>query len=92
MVAETKVVRVEPDSELARRIEAAAERPVRLAPRGAMFSLVPSAGRLPEDRAAVSRAVIEAVAGAWRGHVDTDAFAASIRERRKARNRPSVRW
>jgi len=39
-----------------------------------------------------ARESILAASGSWQGIVDAEAFKAYIRERRRTKNRPSVRW
>lgn len=101
MVAETKVIRVEPDRALARLIEEAAGRPVRLELGDAVFRLEREARVEPSAEAPAgsiwegydpeaARAGTLAVAGSWRGLVDGEALKAYIRERRKTKHRPSV--
>jgi len=94
MVAEPKFVHIEPDSELARLLEEAGERPVRLALGEKVFRVErepwvgsPDAARPPSiwdgyDPEA-ARASTLAAAGGWRGLVDGEELKAYIRERRK---------
>ena len=93
MVAEPKVVHVEPDSELGRLLEEASERPVRLELGEKVFRVereprsdTPAADRPPSiwdgyDPEA-ARASTLAAAGSWQGLVDGEELKAYIRERR----------
>jgi len=95
MASEPRTIEVEPGGEVDRLLEEAVERPLRLVRGGRRFRLdvEPAdddiwAGYDPER----ARQSTLAFAGAWKGLVDAEAFKAYIRERRKTKNRPSVRW
>lgn len=95
MVSEPRTIDIEPGSELDRLLDEAAARPLRLVRGDERFRLESEpagndiwAGYDPEK----ARQGILAAAGSWQNLVDADAFKAYIRERRKTKNRPSVRW
>jgi hypothetical protein len=101
MVAKATTIRVDPDSELARIVEQAAERPIRLRLGDAVFRLEredrpdrpdadPSTSVWDGYDPEAARAGILAAAGGWRGLVDGEELKAYIRERRKTKNRPDV--
>ncbi len=90
MHAEPKRITVKPDSELARLLDEAADRPLLLEKDGVQYRL----DREGTDiRAAydpeVARDGIRKAAGSWKA-MDAEAFKAYIRERRSASSRPPV--
>lgn len=96
MASEPKTIEVEPDSELDRLLDEAARAPLRLVRGEERFRLdretePPTddiwAGYDPE----VARQSTLAAAGSWKD-IDAEAFKAYIRERRRTKNRPPVRW
>jgi hypothetical protein len=92
MATEAKTIEVEPGSELDRLLDEAGESPLRLVRNGVRYHLDREtediwAGYDPE----LARESTLAAAGAWKGLVDAEAFKAHIRERRRTKNRPSVR-
>ena len=93
MLREPKTIAVEPGSEIADLLDEAAETPLLLVNNGLRFRLDRDeediwAGYDPER----ARQSTLAGAGSWKGIVDAEAFKAYIRERRRTKNRPSVRW
>lgn len=97
MTSETKVIKVAPESELARRLkEAAAARETLVVDTGeerfalSVDLLGSAAEALSKEQIERSREGIRKAAGAWKD-VDTEAFKAYIAERRRTANRPSVR-
>ena len=92
MASEPKTIEVEPGSELDRLLDEADEAPLRLVRNGVRYRLDREtediwAGYDPE----LARESTLAAAGAWKGIVDGEACKAYIRERRRTKNRPSVR-
>lgn len=107
MASEPTTIEVERGSELDRLLDAGGRAPLRLVRGGERFrvnredvgredaapdlataltDLRPSA-----EQVAHSIAGIRAAAGSWQG-IDTEAYKADIRERRRASSRPPVRW
>jgi hypothetical protein len=96
MVHTTKVIHVEPGSELDRALDEAGETPIELEKDGARYRLdrvnaTESIDRPSAAQVALSIEGIRKAAGSW-SDIDAEAFKAYIRERRKTANRPSVRW
>jgi hypothetical protein len=94
VTAATKTIAVEPGSELDRLLEEAlATTVVLLKNDGQRFLLQQASDDIwaDYDPEASIRGIREA-AGSWAGLVDAEAFKAYIRERRRTKNRPSVRW
>ena len=93
MTSEPKTIDIEPGSDLDRLLDEAETTPLRLVRNGVRFRLDREehddvwASYDPE----VARAGILAAAGSWKD-LDAEAFKAYIRERRRTKNRPSVRW
>ncbi|MGH2562810.1 MAG: hypothetical protein ACRDJH_27430 [Thermomicrobiales bacterium] len=92
-MATTKTIAVEPGSDVDRLLEEASDATVVLVKDGQRFLLHQApddiwAGYDPE---ASIRGIREA-AGSWAGLIDAEAFKAYIRERRRTKNRPSIRW
>jgi hypothetical protein len=92
MASEPQTIEVTPDSELDRLLDAAEEGPIRLVRNGVSFRLDREeediwAGYDPE----VARQSTLAASESWKGLIDAEAFKAYIRERRRTKNRPSVR-
>lgn len=95
MASEPKTIAVEPGSELDRLLDEASRRPLRFVRGDERFLLNLEAeeesiwaGYDPER----ARQGILVAAGSWAGIVDPEACKAYLRERRKTKNRPSVRW
>ncbi|MGH2534260.1 MAG: hypothetical protein ACRDJW_18480 [Thermomicrobiales bacterium] len=93
MVAASKTITVEPGTDLDRLLEEATTTTLVLVKDGQRFLL----HRAPEDiwegyDPEASIRGIWAAAGSWKGLVDAEEFKAYIRERRRTKNRPSVRW
>ena len=88
-----KTIHVEPDSELGRIVNWVSEALVMLEKDGVRYRLdrVSAAGRPSSEQVERSIAGILRAAGAW-SDIDAEAYKAYVRKRRKAANRPSVRW
>jgi len=88
-----KIIEVEPDGELARLLDEADGGEIQLVRDGVRY-------RLARERDDIwagydlekSLAGIRKAAGSWKGLIDAEEFKAYIRERRRTKNRPSVRW
>jgi hypothetical protein len=92
MASEPQTIEVTPESELGSVLDAAGAGPTRLVRNGIRFHLAREgddiwAGYDPVE----ARAGILAASGSWKGLIDAEAFKAYIRERRRTKNRPSVR-
>jgi hypothetical protein len=106
-ITEPSPLKIAPDSELGLRLKDAAHtgRPVVVDTGEAVYvvevatetaqpsmEVVPAPTAVTPERVARSIEGIRKAAGAWQGLVDAEAFKAYIRERRRTKNRPSVRW
>lgn len=104
---EPRLLKVEPHSELGLLLKGAADtgEPVVVDTGEARYVAGVTSGSpdVAEDRdpanrrpsaEQVARSIegIRKAAGGWQGLVDAEAFKAYIRERRRTKNRPSVRW
>lgn len=106
--AEPVTITVAPDSELGANLRDAAKtgRTLIVDTGEAVYSLeigtkaegpdshVPSGLDEPPSPEQVARSIegIRKAAGSWKGLVDAEEFKAYIRERRRTKNRPPVRW
>jgi hypothetical protein len=106
-MTDPKLLRVEPDSELSLVLKDAATtgeeivvdtgeaRYVVGVSVGSRSDVAGTDAARPKPRPEqVARSIegIEKAAGSWQGLIDAEAFKAYIRERRRTKNRPSVRW
>jgi hypothetical protein len=92
MASDPQTIEVTPESDLGSVLDAAEAGPIRLVRNGVRFHLAREGEDIwadydPEE----ARAGILAAAGGWKGLIDAEEFKAYIRERRRTKNRPSVR-
>ena len=92
MASEARTIEVEPGGELDRLLDEADAAPLRLVRNGVGYRLNREAEDIWADYDPdVALAGILAAAGSWKD-IDAEAFKAYVRERRRTKNRPSVRW
>jgi hypothetical protein len=96
MPSQPRIVHIPDDSELARLLEDAELASLRLERRGVLFRVTRDDGveRDAGEVEARDEAIrhLDRAIGSWkRAGIDAEAFKEYVRERRKTRNRPSVR-
>lgn len=92
----SKVIQVQPGSDLDRLLDDVAETPIELEKGGVRYRLnrvdAPGSTKTPpsSDQVARSIAGIQHASGGWKDLVDAEAFTDYIRQRRRTANRPSI--